>query len=33
MSTKSWPEKMKGRERLQDSGVDSRIILEYILGK
>jgi hypothetical protein len=33
MRTKFWSENLKGREHLEELGVDGRIILEWILGK
>jgi hypothetical protein len=33
MRTKIWLENMKGREILEDPGIDGRTILKYILGK
>jgi hypothetical protein len=28
-----WLENLKGRDNLEDEGIDGNIILEYILGK
>jgi hypothetical protein len=33
MHTAVWLEKLKGRDNLEDLGVDEMIILEWILGK
>jgi hypothetical protein len=33
MHTKLWFENLKGRDHLEDLGVDGKIILELILGK
>jgi hypothetical protein len=33
MRTKFWLENLKGRDHLEDKGVDGKIILEWILGK
>jgi len=33
MHTKFWPGNLKGRDHLEDLGVDGKIILEWILGK
>jgi hypothetical protein len=33
MHTKFWSGDLKGRDYIQDVGVDGRIILEWILGK
>jgi hypothetical protein len=33
MHTKFFSETLKGRDHAEDSGVDGRIILEWILGK
>jgi hypothetical protein len=30
---KIWLESLKGRDHLEDIGIDEKIILEYILGK
>jgi hypothetical protein len=30
---KSWSENLKGRDHLEDLGIDVRIIGEYIIGK
>jgi len=32
MHTKIWLQNLKGRDHLEDQGVDGRIILEWILG-
>jgi len=33
MRTKFWSEDVKGKDHLEDLGVDAKIILEWILGK
>jgi hypothetical protein len=33
MHTRFWSENLKGRNYLEDRGIDGRIILEWILGK
>jgi hypothetical protein len=33
MYSKFWPGYLKGRDNLEDLGVDGRIILEWILGR
>jgi len=33
MQTKLWSENLKGRDHLEDIGIDEKIILEWILGK
>jgi hypothetical protein len=33
MHTKFWSDKLKGRDHVEDAGVDGKIILEWILGK
>jgi hypothetical protein len=33
MYTKRWSENLKGRDHLEDLGVDGKIILEWILQK
>jgi hypothetical protein len=32
MHTKFWSENLKGRDYLEDLGIDGKIILEWILG-
>jgi hypothetical protein len=33
MHTKFWSEKLKGRDHLEDLGIDEKIILKWILRK
>jgi hypothetical protein len=33
MHTKFWSENLKGRNHVEDLGIDERIISEWILGK
>jgi hypothetical protein len=33
MHTKFWSEDLKGRNHVEDLGIDGKIILDYIIGK
>jgi hypothetical protein len=33
MHTKFWSENLKGRDHVEDLGMDKKIILEWMLGK
>jgi hypothetical protein len=33
MCARFWSQKLKGRDHMEDQGVDGRIMLEWVLGK